>query len=40
MAKKKNKHYKPQKHTDSKGIISTYQNGYSLGVISNETKII
>ena len=29
MPKKKNKHYKPQNHTDSKGIVSTYRNGYN-----------
>nr|DAP11645.1 MAG TPA: hypothetical protein [Caudoviricetes sp.] len=27
MPKKKNKHYKPQNHTDSKGIVSTYRRG-------------
>ena len=32
MPKKKNKHYKPQNHTDSKGIISTYRNGYNQGL--------
>jgi hypothetical protein len=36
MAKKKNKHYKPQKHTDSKGIISTYHNGYSQGLCDGQ----
>lgn len=37
MAKKKNKHYRPQTHTDSKGIISTYHNGYSQGLCDGQT---
>ena len=36
MPKKKNKHYRPQKHTDSKGIISTYHNGYSQGLCDGQ----
>ena len=36
MAKKKNKHYKPQTHTDSKGIISTYRNGYNQGLCDGQ----
>lgn len=36
MAKKKNKHYRPQHHTDSKGIVSTYQNGYNQGLCDGQ----
>ena len=36
MPKKKNKHYKPQNHTDSKGIVSTYQNGYNQGLCDGQ----
>lgn len=36
MAKKKNKHYRPQTHTDSKGIISTYHNGYNQGLCDGQ----
>ena len=36
MPKKKNKHYRPQTHTDSKGIISTYHNGYSQGLCDGQ----
>jgi hypothetical protein len=36
MPKKKNKHYRPQNHTDSKGIISTYHNGYSQGLCDGQ----
>ena len=36
MPKKKNKHYKPQKHTDSKGIVSTYRNGYNQGLCDGQ----
>lgn len=36
MPKKKNKHYKPQNHTDSKGIVSTYRNGYNQGLCDGQ----
>ena len=36
MPKKKNKHYKPQNHTDSKGILSTYRQGYSQGLCDGQ----
>jgi hypothetical protein len=36
MPKKKNKHYKPQTHTDSKGIVSTYRNGYNQGLCDGQ----
>ena len=36
MPKKKNKHYRPQTHTDSKGIISTYHNGYNQGLCDGQ----
>lgn len=36
MPKKKNKHYKPQIHTDSKGIVSTYRNGYNQGLCDGQ----
>lgn len=36
MPKKKNKHYKPQTHTDSKGILSTYRQGYSQGLCDGQ----
>lgn len=36
MPKKKNKHYKPQAHTNSKGILNTWQNGYSQGICDGQ----
>ena len=36
MPKKKNKHYKPQNHTDSKGIVSTWQSGYNQGLCDGQ----
>ena len=36
MPKKKNKHYKPQKHTDSKGLVSTWQSGYNQGLCDGQ----
>ena len=36
MPKKKNKHYKPQTHTNSKGIVSTWQSGYSQGLCDGQ----
>jgi hypothetical protein len=36
MPKKKNKHYKPQVHTNSKGIINTWQNGYNQGLCDGQ----
>lgn len=36
MPKKKNKHYKPQTHTDSRGILSTYRNGYNQGLCDGQ----
>ena len=36
MAKKKNKHYKPQTHTNSKGIVSTWQSGYNQGLCDGQ----
>ena len=36
MPKKKNKHYKPQNHTDSKGIINTWQQGYNQGLCDGQ----
>lgn len=36
MPKKKNKHYKLQTHTDSKGIVSTYHNGYNQGLCDGQ----
>lgn len=36
MPKKKNKHYKPQMHTNSKGIISTWQSGYNQGLCDGQ----
>ena len=36
MPKKKNKHYSPQNHTDSKGIVSTYRNGYNQGLCDGQ----
>jgi hypothetical protein len=36
MAKKKNKHYRPQTHTNSKGIMDTYYNGYNQGLCDGQ----
>lgn len=36
MPKKKNKHYKPQSHTDSKGIVNTWQSGYNQGLCDGQ----
>ena len=36
MPKKKNKHYKPQTHTDSNGIVATYRNGYNQGLCDGQ----
>lgn len=36
MPKKKNKHYKPQNHTNSKGIVSTWQSGYNQGLCDGQ----
>lgn len=36
MPKKKNKHYKPQTHTNSKGIINTWQAGYNQGLCDGQ----
>lgn len=36
MPKKKNKHYKPQTHTNSKGIISTWRSGYNEGLCDGQ----
>jgi hypothetical protein len=36
MPKKKNKHYKPQVHTNSKGIINTWHSGYSQGLCDGQ----
>lgn len=36
MPKKKNKHYKPQTHTDSKGIVSTWRQGYNQGLCDGQ----
>lgn len=36
MPKKKNKHYRPQNHTDSNGIIATYRNGYNQGLCDGQ----
>ena len=36
MPKKKNKHYKPQNHTDRKGIVSTWQSGYNQGLCDGQ----
>jgi hypothetical protein len=36
MPKKKNKHYKPQTHTDSKGIVNTWQAGYNQGLCDGQ----
>ena len=36
MPKKKNKHYRPLKNTDSKGIVSTYQSGYNQGLCDGQ----
>ena len=36
MAKKKNKHYRPQNHTNSKGIMDTYYNGYNQGLCDGQ----
>ena len=39
MPKKKNKHYKSQNYTDSKGIVGTYRNGYNQGLCDNQIII-
>ena len=36
MPKKKNKHYKPQTHTNSKGIVNTWQSGYNQGLCDGQ----
>lgn len=36
MPKKKNKNYRPQTHTDSKGILSTWQSGYNQGLCDGQ----
>lgn len=36
MPKKKYKHYKPQTHTNSKGIVSTWQQGYNQGLCDGQ----
>lgn len=36
MPKKKNKHYKPQTPVGSKGIVSTWRNGYNQGLCDGE----
>lgn len=36
MPKKKNKHYKSQNHTNSKGIVSTWQSGYNQGLCDGQ----
>ena len=36
MPKKKNKNYRPQTHTNSKGIVSTYRNGYNQGLCDGQ----
>lgn len=36
MAKKKNKHYRPQGQTESKGIVNAWHNGYSQGLCDGQ----
>ena len=36
MPKKKNKHYKPQAPAGSKGLVSTWQNGYNQGLCDGQ----
>ena len=37
MPKKKNKHYKPQNHIGSKGLIEAYQSRYREGLCDGQT---
>ena len=39
MPKKKNKHYKPQTHTNSKGIVNTWQSGYNQGLCDGQVIV-
>ena len=39
MSKKKNKHYKPQNHTNSKGIVNTWQSGYNQGLCDGQVIV-